>query len=66
MNEAERRRRFITGRQLQGLTYAEAVAEWNGADEIADTFAGIPAAEIPQGEIEQAVADWKSLRRLGL
>ena len=68
-NEATTRARFIRDYQLKGGAYAEAVEIWNAADEIADIFAhnGIRTeGYLPQGEIEDTIADWKTLRRLGL
>ena len=68
-NDARERKRFIREHQLAGNTYQEAVEIWNASGEIADSFAhdGIRAAEdLSEGDIQNAIDDWKTLMRLGL
>lgn len=60
---------FIRDIQLKGGTYAQAVEMWNAADEIADSFErdGINVvADLSEGDIRDAVADWRAIKELGL
>ena len=68
-NDARERARFIRKQQLAGSSYQEAVEVWDASSEIADSFArdGICAAEqLSEGEIRDAIHDWKTLKRMGL
>ena len=68
-NDTRERARFIRNHQLHGGTYASAVEIWLASAEIADSFAndGIRTADdLSDGEIRDAVADWRLLRELGL
>ena len=61
--------RFIRDHQLHGGTYTSAVEIWLASAEIADSFAndGIRTADdLSDGDIRDAVADWRLLRELGL
>ena len=63
------RQRFIREYQLKGGTYTEACEIWQASEEIADTFSndGINVEEdLSEGDIKDAIADWKLLRRMGL
>lgn len=70
MNKTARTRaRFIREHQLKGGTYAQAVEIWNAADEIADTFEhdGVRVdADLSDGDIRDAIADWHAVRKAGL
>ena len=68
-NDLRERARFIREHQLKGGTYAAAVEDWNGSYEIAEMFARDGAhtpSALSNGEITDAVADWRAVRRLGL
>ena len=68
-NDFRERARFIRNHQLHGGTYASAAELWLASAEIADSFAndGIRTADdLSDGEIRDAVADWRLLRDLGL
>ena len=68
-NDVRERARFIRKQQLAGSSYQEAVEVWDASSEIADSFArdGIRNAEqLSEGEIQDAIDDWKALKRMGL
>lgn len=69
-NEFQRQKRYIRDAQLLlGLTFEEAAERWRISGEIADTFLhdGIRTAdEISEGEIQDAIDDYKAITRLGL
>lgn len=67
--EYRHRKRFFRDQQLAGGTYDSAREDWNGADEIADTFLhdGIRTAEeLSEGAIHDAIQTWRAIRRAGL
>ncbi len=70
---ARSRLEFIRDVQLNGGTYEQAVEWWNDADEIADEIAdtflhdGIRTAEdLSDGQIRDAITDYRAIREMGL
>lgn len=66
---ARNRKKFFRDIQLDGGTYEQALYLWNAANEVTDTFLhdGIRTAEeLSDGQIKDAIADYRAIREMGL
>ena len=65
--EMKARQKFIRNHQLKGGSYEHAVEIWNEASEISEVFTneGKTRADLSEGDLRDAVADWKAVRTLG-